>query len=54
MKDDDDGGHDHCRDAWQNSLMHTKARVDEIVITRDFAMKEVMAKDVSEDVNVDV
>ena len=33
--------------------MHTKARVDEIVIVED-AMNEVMAKDVSEDVKVDV
>ena len=33
--------------------MHTRASVDEVVIMED-AMKEVMAKDVSEDVNVDV
>ena len=33
--------------------MHTRARVDEVVIVED-AMKEVMAKEVSEDVNVDV
>ena len=33
--------------------MHTRARVDEIVIVGN-AMKEVMAEDVSEDVNVDV
>ena len=50
--DDDDGGNDHCRDAWRNASMHTRARVDEILIVED-AMKEVMAKDVSEDVNVD-
>ena len=33
--------------------MHTKVRVDDVVIVDD-AMKEVIAKDVSEDVYVDV